>query len=481
MQHALRAWLDRMGRDGDAAAAVVAAAEAVADRPWAVVAEAGLLARCEVAVAPRDLALSRDLRVVRRGGVTVERGAPYPVPRNAGRRSRGAYDTPAELARAVVGATVGAARRARSGLDPACGTGAFLLALAEAGVRDVRGSDLDPVALAVARIAVPSAHLERADALEPGPEADVVVGNPPFVPPERQDKELRAALRRRFPWLRGRFDLVVPFASVAVDRAREAAGLVLPAPALTQPYGAPLRRRWLERHRVVELRGPLPFRGAAVDVAVLVLAVGEAGALPSGARPEDVLALEGAPLDPALRPADLDLVRHVRRHSVPLGELCLVDTGVVAHLPGGSREALLSEEPGPGRVPYADAREFFAGVHRWLHYLPERMHRAKRPEMFERDKIVVQRLRGRGPVRAAVDRRGIYVGHTCTVVCPRDGQPVPLDRLCELVRSPLADAVTRIERGHRLDLYPRDLAAFPVPRAWLTDPDLPLEQALRLP
>ena len=45
-----------------------------------------------------------------------------------------------------------------------------------------------------------------------------------------------------------------------------------------------------------------------------------------------------------------------------LGMLALVDTGVVAHQPGGSREHLISDTPGRGCVPYADAKEFFRGT-----------------------------------------------------------------------------------------------------------------------
>ena len=105
------------------------------------------------------------------------------------------------------------------------------------------------------------------------------------------------------------------------------------------------------------------------------------------------------------------------------------------------------------------------------------MHRAKRPAMFEGPKLVVQRIRGRAPIRAEVDRTGTYVGHTCTVVVPRGEERVPLERLRELVTSPLVDGLVRIERGDRLDLYPRDVAALPVPRAWLDDANTPLDLA----
>jgi len=482
VRRALDAYLRRLWADGDAEAAVLAAAEAEAGDPWAIVANAGLLARCRVEVAERDLCLGPALRLAREG-VAVPEGAPYPVPIHAARRRRGAYDTPADLARRIVASAKAAAGEVRTALDPACGTGAFLVALLEAGVPEVHGTDLDPLAVRVARLAAPGAQVEVGDALSAGPTHDLVVGNPPFVPPERQDKALRTHLRQRFPWLRGRFDLAVPFAAVAVRRCRSGGvvGLVLPAAVLSQPYGAPLRRRWVEGHRLVEIGGPWPFPGASVDVVSVVLVPGGGpAALPSGVRHEEVLSLPNVPLDPDLRPGDADLVHRVRDRSLRLGDLAHVDTGVVAHQPGGSREALLHDTPGEGRVPYADAREFFAGRHRWLEYRPERMHRAKRPAMFEVPKIVVQRIRGGGVARAAVDRAGIYVGHTCTVVVPHPPERIPIDRLCALVTDPLVAALVRIEQGRRLDLYPRDVAGLPVPRAWLEAPETPLAEAWEL-
>lgn len=488
MKDALVAYLDRIVRDGKHAEAVVAAGERVSALPWDVVHHAGLLARCRPVIADRDLGLTAALRVVaptsNQAVAIVPEGARYPTIDHAERRGRGAFDTPLDMARRVVAAAVAHSDPSppKSGLDPACGTGAFLVAMAEAGVREIFGSDIDPLALRIAQIAVPRARLTVGDALCAGPKVDVVVGNPPFVPPEHQDKALRAELRRRFPWLAGRFDLVVPFAAMAVDRARSGGvvGLVLPAPMLVQPYAAVLRKGWIARHKFVELSGPHPFPGASVHVMLVVMRIdGGPAPLPAfGITPDELQRLDNAPLNPDLMPGDVDLVDRIRANSVPLGELCLVDTGLVAHMPGSTREKLLFDEPGPNRVPYADAKEFFAGKHRWLEYAPAQMHRPKRPEMFEGPKIVIQRLRGDGVVRAALDTQGIYVGHTCNVVIPRPITPnVPLERLLDLIRSAVVNGVVRIERGDRLDLYPRDVASFPVPRSWLHDPTTTPEKA----
>jgi len=99
--------------------------------------------------------------------------------------------------------------------------------------------------------------------------------------------------------------------------------------------------------------------------------------------------------------------------------------------------------------------------------------------MFEKPKIVVQRIRGKGSVRAAIDHSGIYVGHTCTVVQPRESS-IDLETVLKVVRSPLMDGLTRIERGIRMDLYPKDVAALPFPTSWLEDTDIPLDEAFAL-
>ncbi|NCG19869.1 MAG: hypothetical protein GWP91_12745, partial [Rhodobacterales bacterium] len=367
MKRALVAYVDRVGKGGDHLQGVIAASEAVAERPWDVVHLAGRLGRGRLAIAAEDFGITAALKKVKvdnvRAVVRIAKGQPHPTSDHKGRRSRGAFDTPVDMARRVVSATIRAGKTPpRIGLDPACGTGAFLVAMLEAGVPEVYGTDLDPVALAVAQVAAPKARLLIDDGLKHGPEVDMHCGNPPFVPPERQSKELRTELRRRFPWLRGRFDLVIPFAAAAAARVKSGGsiGLVLPAPALVQPYGAVLRRRWIQRHRLVDLSGPHPFPGASVKVMLVVMQIdGGPSPLPAfGISPEELLRLENVPLNADLRPGDVDLVERIRRDSVPLSSLCLVDTGLVAHGPDGGKARLLYDEPGERRVPYADARGF---------------------------------------------------------------------------------------------------------------------------
>ena len=466
---ALTAWCEALERGADRVEAARSAAQAVRSDPWRVVEEAGPLARARPERALVPMGLTRLLRPCepdsRHACHRIGAGALYPAFDTDGRRARGAFDTPRDLARQVIAQGLAAAPGAASVLDPACGTGALLVAAAEQGVRDLRGWDLDAAALAVAAVALPGAHLEQRDGLTGETVAELVVGNPPFVPPERQPATQRRWLKQAFPWLTGRYDLAVPFAAHAGVLASRAVSLLVPASLLSQPYGEAWRRRWLARHRITALHGPLRFPGVSVDVVVVSATVGEGpAALPWGLPAAALCSLPTAVIDPALRPGDLRIWEQVHACSAPLGELCEVDTGLVAHSHLGPKSRLLHDAPGPGRVPFADARDFFAGKRRWLEYGPDVvMHRAKRPELFEGDKLVLQRLKGRRPLRVSLDRSGTYVGHTCIVARPLTPD-VDLSRLRELLESELLMGVLRIGHGPRLDLYPRVLRQVPVPR-----------------
>ncbi|WGX99259.1 N-6 DNA methylase [Nocardioides sp. L-11A] len=124
------------------------------------------------------------------------------------RRAQGAFYTPPELVAWVLDRALPAAG---SVLDPACGTGHFLVAAARrVGVRAVHGSDLDPEAVRIARDrlhavdpAVPRAEIERrvvvADGLTAweGRTFDAVVGNPPFLGQLRRHSAGRSEEHRR--------------------------------------------------------------------------------------------------------------------------------------------------------------------------------------------------------------------------------------------------------------------------------------------
>ena len=153
----------------------------------------------------------------------------------AGRASAaGAWYTPPDVVRSVLESALGGragatsrrsgqgGRPARGGrssgvVDPACGTGHFLVAASErVGAAGVHGMDLDPMAVAIARVRMrvrfgrTAAHWRSAircgDALAAGAwdgrEFAAAVGNPPFLGQlsarTARGTAEREALRRRF-------------------------------------------------------------------------------------------------------------------------------------------------------------------------------------------------------------------------------------------------------------------------------------------
>ena len=146
-----------------------------------------------------------------------------------------------------------------------------------------------------------------------------------------------------------------------------------------------------------------------------------------------------------------------------------------------------TRHPPPERVPYVDAKDLTLNRTRWLDYHPKEMHRAKSPELFEAPKVLVQRLRGRGLIRGGWTVAASTLDTPSTVVRP-DSPRVSPELLHRLITDPLVDGLLRMERGSRLDLYPKDVRSIPLPNRWLEDPGssladawgLTAEQAARL-
>jgi predicted RNA methylase len=184
-------------------------------------------------------------------------------------RRRGAYFTPVPIAAEVTRrALAGGPGRPRV-LDPAMGTGVFLLEAARqiAGDGDrasvaescLYGIDLDPIAVRVAvlsiwletgaRPEVLHQHLVQGDALAEEvsvPEVDVVLGNPPWG--KGYSWEERERLRERFPdVMASSFDTAKLFVDLGSRWTRGTLGMVLPQAFAAQERHADVRGVLLQR------------------------------------------------------------------------------------------------------------------------------------------------------------------------------------------------------------------------------------------
>lgn len=446
----------------------------------------------------------------------------------SGRRQSGRYYTPARLAREVASLTLGpllSAGLTPAVLDPAMGSGHFLLAaadgiatalcgrsprlpLSEARLRAlgcVYGIENDEAAAALARVTLslwsgqpfPSAeqHLLFGDALLDDhvweslpPRFDAVVGNPPFAsvftrarlrPPSEQ-----AALRQRYRTAKGSFDLAVPFVERAVMACAPGGrvGLVLPNKLLSASYAAPLRRWVAARARIdtlIDYSQQMLFRASVYPVVCILRLDADPPRPECSALPWSVL------ISP-----DWPELAGCLAHTTPLGELARLSAGLSVNEAYALRTAICEDDTAQG-LPTGYFRLLTSGVispyrSQWgnkpTRFLRDRYRRplvpaaALRPEraaQAARDKVVISGM-GR-QIRAVIDPGG-GLASVATVIVTESRWPLPA--LCALLNSRLASRLYRALfgglalRGGTLRYGKRELAALPVPALEPTDPRL---------
>lgn len=193
----------------------------------------------------------------------------------AGELPRDARFTPANMARAFAQkaldacglAVDGAIRKGLVVLDPACGSGIFLLeCLREMIRRGIRGKvslagyDKSPIAASISRFCLEMAADDAKDTdldveidiqckdalLEPWTKANLILMNPPFVPFENLGSSRQAVsqILGAKGIATGRFDMAMAFVTKAVDSLLDYGALatVLPAPLLANESGVDWRR-----------------------------------------------------------------------------------------------------------------------------------------------------------------------------------------------------------------------------------------------
>lgn len=397
------------------------------------------------------------------------------------RRASGAFYTPAPLVDYVLTATLApllATPAERHILDPACGDGAFLRALARLPASrrlHLGGVDRDAAALAqtagaVDAMAVASLRLQQGHALldvgaVPGvdgidwagafPQAmsrggfDAVVGNPPFLnlkrgllsPSERQwlEHHYRSAV--------GQYDAFALFVerSLSLLRPGGRLGLVLPKPVLASECYEPVRR-CLHEHRIeLVADAGCAFRRTAVEAVVVVVAKEAAGSCsvrfeqvdahgrgcPLRAASQQRLArLPGGNLSYRVDDAALAVVAAMDRAGRPLGD-------VVSRLTRGIEAGRTGDGVVPAGTP--GARPLLGGreVSRYrvapasLGFLPTAANQRqwKDAALYEQPaKILLRRVANR--LEAALDTGGHWVLNTLYLIEPSPALPVEVLLAC---------------------------------------------------
>jgi predicted RNA methylase len=410
----------------------------------------------------------------------------------SGRRHAGLYYTPPELAAQVIEVALRhGGHPAGRVLDPCAGAGAFLVAAARAGLRDLQGFDLDPEALRVARRALAlcgaSARLRKADALRltPRKPADLLVSNPPYG--HVADARERAFLLRAFPALRGaEIDRYAAFLLRALQLVRPggAAALLVPDTWMFLSRAGPLREAVLaqaELAAIVDLGKPFASAKDTRVQAVVLLR------RPAPVRPTYV-ARGAVPLAPISREelataartgwfvyrsfAEQALCAAMERAAVPLGEACTVGYGMRT---GANARHVARREPQGGEVGLVGGEDVLPYALRWrpktlLH--PGRLEALVRRQLGA-PRIAVQRIRtnaqapwARWLEAAMVPAQRVCLDSLSTLACADE------DRLWALLGLVQSVALQRYHRLRTTDVNvkPSALRELPVPRALLESP-----------
>lgn len=306
----------------------------------------------------------------------------------AARKRTGSFYTPSAIAREVVRCCIEGAPAQPRILDPAMGTGVFLIEAArqlsgsvsprEIAEHCLFGMDVDPIAVRVAvlslwletgaRREVLERHLRQGDALSPRaglPSAEVVVGNPPWG--ARYDPAQRKTLAEQFPRVTGSaFDSAKLFVDLGTRLSRGTVGMVLPQSFLAQERHADVRRIFLEDmspRAALDLGNA--FAGAAAPACALIFdrqRDGRTVRTDSGNVPALLWTERGFPLRGA---SVLAVLRRLQERHPTFGEMghmvSVRDVGLNYNRASVSRRSLYEapEPEHPLDLPRYRGRDFF--------------------------------------------------------------------------------------------------------------------------
>jgi len=310
-----------------------------------------------------------------------------------------------------------------------------------------------------------------------------ILENPPYVRAERMERVHRDYFMSVYN-AKGRFDLYSVFCELSLEICNQQGYVshVTPSAICSKSNAKGAREKILSMSNIVCIfdgSGKKIFKGASVDtVAITVKKTSSNGTfivLNNDFSKRGVVAQTSCELLGGVFPLNFDekvMLKWTQIMSVhpQVGDFYSVMNGLVGHHPetgeGVARLVSSSSEIAEAR-PYVEAKELShmdlsPKNSRFISYLPEEMHRPRKPELFESCKIMIPAIQDREFLISYHDSSNLYCNHTMILInsLEKDGNLIGL--FCWLRTKHVIEFLKNIRLvGNGIN--PADIRAIPYP------------------
>lgn len=278
---------------------------------------------------------------------------------------------------------------------------------------------------------------------------DVIIGNPPYVRPEKVAKNERNyyLTSGQFDKIFGRFDLYILFIEKALKLLKQDGyfSFIIPTSFFNQNYSKDLRK-WIledfEVRRILDLSDTKVFESSTVQNSIIVIrkkstskknktiierpkTLSEFEKVKSYISQQIFLQIPQNMIRTDINESSLSVIEKTKSKSINFSGICYVVIGAVPHdsKTGASKDRLISSsKTNNTQKKYLEGKDIERYIINWrkiyIDYLPEEMHRPKFPELFENNKLVIRNISTQKGLLAVIDEEKYYANDTVSLCVP---------------------------------------------------------------